>query len=145
MALDRKRAILMKTKPIAILLVICCTFINSYAQILYKTGSRTLSPDLFKIISNVPIMTGLFMYFIAALLMVYALKKGELSILYPFLALSYIWVSLLSTRFLPVPEEMNAFKWIGVIIIIIGVSCIGIGSRSEGEEKITPPEGKEIS
>jgi uncharacterized membrane protein len=135
----------MKTKPISIILVICCTFLNSYAQILYKIGSQSLSPDFLKIITNVPIITGLFLYFIAALVLVYALKKGELSILYPFLALSYIWVSLLSTRFLPVPEQMNSYKWIGVAIIILGVSFIGIGSSTKNNEEMTLTDRKNIS
>ena len=64
------------------------------------------------------------MLIIGALLMVFALKNGELSILYPFLALSYIWVSLLSTKFLPVPEHMNVMKWIGVFIINSGTGVI---------------------
>ena len=36
------------------------------------------------------------------------LKGGDLSILYPFVALTYIWVSLLSVKFLG--EKMNLIK-----------------------------------
>ncbi len=98
------------------------------AQILYKIGSARLSLDLYALLTNVPIIAGLFLYFIGALLLVWALKKGELSILYPFLALSYVWVPLFSTLFLPVPERMNALKCSGVAVIIAGVSLIGLGS-----------------
>jgi len=55
-----------------------------------------------------------------------ALKGGDLSILYPFVSVTYVWVALLSVRFLG--EKMNKFKWIGIAMIILGVSFIGIGS-----------------
>jgi uncharacterized membrane protein len=61
------------------------------------------------------------------LLFIPALKGGDLSVLYPFVALAYIWVSLLSVKFLG--EKMNKFKWLGIALIIIGVSFIGIGSN----------------
>jgi drug/metabolite transporter (DMT)-like permease len=135
----------MKTKPIAIVIIIFCTLISSCAQILYKIGSMNLSFDLLKLLTNIPIMIGLFIYFISALMMTYALKKGQLSILYPFLALTYIWVSLLSTRYLPVPEEMNSYKWIGITIIIAGVTLIGIGSQAEAGTPEEKQERKGIS
>jgi uncharacterized membrane protein len=121
----------MKTKFSSIILIILCTFLISYAQILYKKGSATLSTDISQLVKNFPIFLGLGLYFIASMMMVFALKSGELSILYPFLALSYVWVSLLSLKFLPLPEHMNLFKWVGIAIIIIGVSFIGIGSKAE--------------
>lgn len=105
--------------------------IISVAQVLYKIGSARLSFDLYSIVTNVPIIAGLFLYFIGALLLVWALKKGDLSILYPFLALSYVWVPLFSMLLLPVPERMNVLKWSGVLVIIAGVSLIGVGSSVE--------------
>ena len=66
------------------------------------------------------------MYAVGTILFIPALKGGDLSILYPFVALAYVWVSLLSVKFLG--EKMNLVKWIGIALIIIGVSLIGIGS-----------------
>ncbi|MGV8118709.1 MAG: EamA family transporter [Candidatus Xenobiia bacterium LiM19] len=120
-----------KTRPSSIIKVIICTLIISVAQVLYKIGSARLSFDLYSIVTNVPIIAGLFLYFIGALLLVWALKKGDLSILYPFLALSYVWVPLFSMLLLPVPERMNVLKWSGVLVIIAGVSLIGVGSSVE--------------
>ncbi|MHC9543494.1 MAG: EamA family transporter [Vulcanimicrobiota bacterium] len=120
-----------KTRPSSIIKVIICTLIISMAQVLYKIGSARISFDLNSIITNVPIIAGLFLYFIGALLLVWALKKGDLSILYPFLALSYVWVPLFSMLLLPVPERMNVLKWSGVVVIIAGVSLIGVGSSVE--------------
>ena len=66
------------------------------------------------------------MYALGTVLFIPALKGGDLSILYPFVALTYIWVSLLSVKFLG--EKMNFMKWMGISLIIVGVSFIGIGS-----------------
>ena len=67
------------------------------------------------------------MYGISTILFIPALKGGELSVLYPFVALAYIWVSLLSVKFLG--EKMNKVKWLGIALIILGVSFIGLGSN----------------
>jgi uncharacterized membrane protein len=56
---------------------------------------------------------------------VYALQGGELSVLYPLVSLGYVWVCLLSIRFLG--ERMNSVKWTGVAFIVAGVALIGVG------------------
>jgi len=55
-----------------------------------------------------------------------ALRGGELSVLYPLVALVYVWVSLLSVRFLG--EKMNPMKWLGIALILLGVTLIGLGA-----------------
>jgi len=55
-----------------------------------------------------------------------ALRGGDLSVLYPFVSLSYIWVMLLSIKMLG--EKMTKLKWLGILLIISGVSLIGLGS-----------------
>ena len=117
----------MKTSMTSILLIIVCTFFTSIAQVLYKFGTNNLTPTLTGIITNYWLWSGLMLYGIAALLLVLSLKGGELSVIYPFIATSYVWVSLLSSYFFG--EVLNAYKWIGVIAIVIGVSLIGVGSR----------------
>jgi len=117
----------MKTKSWAIGLVFMCTLITSTAQILYKLGANRLSLDIFSLLTNVPLFLGIFLYLVAAVILLLALKHGELSVLYPIVATSYIWVSLLSSYFFK--EVINTYKWIGIFFIIIGVTLIGIGSR----------------
>ena len=60
--------------------------------------------------------------------MVISFRGGEVSVLYPIIATSYIWVSFLSIFFLN--EIMNIFKWLGVAFIIAGIVSIGYGSKS---------------
>ena len=53
-----------------------------------------------------------------------------ISVLYPIIATSYIWVALLSTFFFA--EVMNLYKWIGIFFIISGVVFVSMGSKKDG-------------
>ena len=67
------------------------------------------------------------MYGVGAILMIISFRGGEVSVLYPIIATSYIWVSILSSYFLR--ETMNIFRWAGVFIIIAGIVSISYGSK----------------
>ena len=110
-------------------MVLFCTLLTSGAQIFYKLGVKKLSLNFLSLITNYYLIFGLILYFIGAVLLIIALKGGELSVLYPIVATSYIWVSFLSPRFFPT-DSMNLMKWVGVFIIVTGVSFVGIGGRN---------------
>ena len=116
----------MKTKKEAILLVLLCTFLTAAGQIFLKIGSRTLALNIIKLLSNSALIIGIILYILGAIILVIALKHGELSVLYPIIATSFVWVGFLSIMFLN--EIMNAWKWAGVVTIIIGISLIGRGA-----------------
>ena len=117
----------MATKLWAILLILVTTLLTSSAQILYKLGVPSLKFDLASILTSYYLIGGLVLYGIGALLMIISFRGGEVSVLYPIIATSYIWVSVLSIYFLG--EKMNIFRWIGVFIIIAGIVSIGYGSK----------------
>jgi len=71
-------------------------------------------------------MGGIALYAVGTALFIPALKGGDLSILYPFVSVTYVWVALLSVKYLG--EKMNKYKWAGITLIILGVTFIGIGS-----------------
>jgi drug/metabolite transporter (DMT)-like permease len=114
----------MATKTWAIALVVFTTLLTSSAQLMYKEGMNNFSFS--NILTNYWLFAGAATYVIGAVILLIALKGGELSVLYPIIATSYIWVCLLSVRF---GEVMNPFKWVGVVAIVLGVSLIGIGGR----------------
>jgi undecaprenyl phosphate-alpha-L-ara4N flippase subunit ArnE len=118
----------MKTKWWAIALMIPCTLFTSVGQILYKLGAENLSLEISSILFNVPLIAGLLSYGIGLVLLIIAFKGGELSVLYPIIATGYIWVSLASS-YLFETDCMTINKWIGVTIIIVGISLIGWGAR----------------
>jgi drug/metabolite transporter (DMT)-like permease len=113
----------------AIGLVVVCTLFTSFAQIFYKFGADRLSFDIFSIITNWPVIIGLFLYGIGAVLLITALKGGDVSVLYPIIATSYIWVSLLSMSFFG--EIINLYKWVGIIFIFFGVVLVAKGGKKD--------------
>ena len=115
----------MKTKMWAIGLVIFTTLINTAAQVLYKMGANRLEFNLLAIVTNYHIIIGIVLYLLSAALVVIALRGGELSVLYPLIALSYIWVAFASR--IAFAENITLLKWAGVIVIVLGVSAVGLG------------------
>ncbi len=112
----------------AIALVCLCTLSGAAAQILIKYGTNHVTqPGLWGYLRNLPLLAGLFLYGVNTVLMVMALRQGHLSVLYPIIALTYVWVTILSPMFFV--DHLNAFKVIGVALIVGGVSLIGVGSR----------------
>ncbi len=118
----------MKTKTWAIVLMFFCTFITASAQLSWKLGVINLKPGIFNVIFNLGIILGFILYGIGALILLICLKHGELSVIYPIVATSFIWVSIFSPIFFTT-DSMNILKWVGVFIIIGGVIFIGIGSK----------------
>lgn len=112
----------------AILLILITTFLTSAAQILFKTTANDLVFDIVKIITNYNLLIGLLLYLIGGILVIISFRYGEITILYPILATSYVWVNLLSNYFFE--EQINVFKWTGIAAIIIGVSLLGFGKKN---------------
>ena len=103
------------------------TLLTSVAQIFYKKGAGILVLNLIALITNYYLIIGMVLYAIGGVLMIISFRGGEVSVLYPIIATSYIWVSFLSIFFLN--ETMNLFKWVGVFIIFSGIVLIGYGSN----------------
>ena len=111
----------------SILLVFACTVLGAAAQILMKVGMTHFTPNLLAIATNVPLVAGYVLYGINTLMMVLALRDGELSMLYPIIALTYVWVTLLSYALLH--EQANVYKNLGIATIVIGVAVLGRGGK----------------
>ena len=111
----------------SVLLVFFCTILGAAAQLLLKIGMAHFTPNLVDIVTNVPLMLGYTLYGINTLMLVLALKDGELSVLYPIIALTFVWVTLLSYGLLH--EEPNWLKNVGITTIVTGVAVMGRGRR----------------
>ncbi|MBL7056139.1 EamA family transporter [Candidatus Woesearchaeota archaeon] len=116
----------MPTELWAIGLVLAATLVGAFGPILLKKASEKKLSKISSLIRNYHLMGGVALYGVGTVLFIPALKGGDLSVLYPFVSLTYVWVSLLSVKFLG--EKMNRMKWLGILSIIIGVSLIGLGS-----------------
>lgn len=111
----------------SVLLVFACTVLGAAAQLLMKVGMTHFSPQPVALLTNVPLITGYALYGVNTLMLVLALRDGELSMLYPIIALTYVWVTLLS--YFVLNEPANVLKNVGITIIVIGVAVLGRGER----------------
>jgi drug/metabolite transporter (DMT)-like permease len=109
----------------SILLVCSCTLISAAAQILMKIGVTHFSLNLVGMLTNVPLIAGYSLYGVFTLMMVMALREGELSLIYPIISLSYVWVTVLS--YFIFRDHINLFKLVGITAIMGGVTMLGKG------------------
>lgn len=115
-------------------IVLFSTLLTSTAQLFYKFGAEKLSFDVLKLITNYELIMGMVLYAIGGILLILSFRGGEVSVLYPIFATSYIWVSFLSIYFLG--EIMNPYKWIGVSAIVMGIVLIGLGSKKTATDGV---------
>ena len=121
-----------KTSVGAIILILFCTVFTSSGQILWKLGLQNFQS--FHSLLNLPFFLGFVSYGIGMILMLAAFKRGELSVLFPIIATSFVWVSLASPYFFP-SDVINGWKLGGIIIIVFSVGVLGIGnSRRKKDE-----------
>jgi multidrug transporter EmrE-like cation transporter len=116
----------------AMLAVLLCTFINAASQGFLKLGSASLGshPSMLQtalgILTKPSLFAGYALLGASTVLFVLALRKGELSMLYPVLTLGYVWVPVIAVvRF---HETMNSIKIAGIAVIISGVAVLGRAS-----------------
>src|SRR3989338_11045786 len=98
----------MATQLWAIGLVVLATFVGAFGPIVLKKASARKLSNIKSLLVNYHLFIGILLYGLSTILFIPALKGGDLSVLYPFVELVYIWVSFLSIKFLG--EKMNKYK-----------------------------------
>lgn len=110
------------------------TVIQVIGQFLIKQGTAELgtNPSLLETAVGMIMIPSIFfgyaMYGLFTIVMIWALRRGELSMLYPMMALSYVWVMIVSILWLR--EPVNAAEILGVAVIVSGVAVLGRGEAS---------------
>jgi drug/metabolite transporter (DMT)-like permease len=117
-----------KDLKIGILIMFLCTLFTAVGQLFFKYGSVDFEWNLFALLTNYDLVVGFIFYAVGAMLLIMALKFGKLSILYPFVALTFIWVMLISVWFLG--ESLNNFKFGAMIFIVLGIILITGGNTN---------------
>jgi undecaprenyl phosphate-alpha-L-ara4N flippase subunit ArnE len=112
-------------------MVAMCTILLASAQIFIKGGAAAVHGQgmalLIAIATNWKVVTGFALLGLSTVVMVLALRHGELSILYPIIALTYVWVAILSMVIFH--EQMTWNRAIGISLIVAGVGVLGRGNR----------------
>jgi len=116
----------MATELWAVGLVTIGLVIGSFGPIFLKKSSKTFSLNPLKMLKNSNLIIGVLAYAFGTVCFLPALKGGELSVLYPLVSLGYVCVAFYSRWMLK--ERINFYKWTGILMILIGVSLIGIGT-----------------
>ena len=111
----------------SVLLVFACTILGAAAQLLIKVGMTHFEPTVRAMVTNVPLIAGYVFLGINTVMLVLALRDGELSMLYPIIACTYVWVTLASYALLH--EKPNVYKNVGIATIVLGVGVLGRGGR----------------
>jgi len=108
-------------------LVFLCTLFGVAAQYFIKTsGMQMTTISLPVLLANWSLWAGLSLYGFSTVLLILALRDGELSLLYPVISLTYVWVTIMSVMVFH--ESINVFKIAGIAVICAGVALLGKGS-----------------
>lgn len=97
---------------------------NRYGRL--DISAATLLSTAVKLFTNPFVFGGFVFVFAGALFWLAVLSRWPLSLAYPFLSISYIIGIAASVLFLG--EKVTPIQLIGVLIIVAGVSLVGMGS-----------------
>ena len=109
-----------KKNRIGIVLMVVSAHLVAFGQLFWKLSEGSI---------NVSLIIGFLLYGSGAVMMLFAYRKGSLSVLHPVLAVGYILSMFLGNIFFD--ESIGIIKLCGVIFIIIGVILIGGGDSVE--------------
>lgn len=109
-------------------LTVLGTITGAFGSLYLKKGAEDFNLNILEQIRNKSLITGISLFVLGTLLYVYALSLERLSLLYPLTSLSYIWIALISEKFLG--ERMNKHKWLGILLIILGIFLVTFLSGS---------------
>lgn len=107
-----------KTNLTGILLMLLASTMVATGQFFWKLALGSV---------NLWLLLGFSVYGIGAILMIKALKFGELSVLHPIMAFSYVVAFALALVFLN--ETYSLRQIFGVFLIIVGVVLLGVRQK----------------
>ncbi len=107
------------------LLVLVASFIGSFGAVFLKLGSAKLHGGFWKIF-NLQLAIGVALFMGSSFFFVMGIRHGQLSVLYPMVSLGYVW-TLVWARLL-FKEAFTRQKFVGLALILLGVSFVGMGS-----------------
>ena len=117
----------MTTPYSSMALVLGASFIGSFGAVTLKHGANRLTPGIVQVFLSWRVGLGVVLFLLSSVLFVAGLKNGSLTVLYPMVSLGYVWTMFWSRLFFH--EPFNRSKLLGLLLILIGVFCIGLGNR----------------
>ena len=121
--------------PKWVMLLISAIILGVVGQLLFKEGISKVDVAfkglggaaglVWRLFTNPVIFLGLISYGISTVFWILVLKEKDLSLVYPMLASSYILILLTSWIFRH--EAVSPFRWLGALVITLGVILISRG------------------
>ena len=108
----------------SMLLVMAASLIGSFGAVFLKLGAEKLKLG-FRHILNLQLIIGVGLFLGSSVPYVMGINRGELSVLYPMVSLSYVFAMVWSKLFFQ--EHITRGKIGAVALILAGVVCIGVG------------------
>lgn len=108
----------METSVVSILLVVLSSVIGAFGGFVFKQSTKNLKFSFDGLIRNWRLVLGFFLFGIASITYIIALKGGDLNVLYPISSLTYVWSAFIARKHLE--ENINLFKVIGIFLIVLG-------------------------
>lgn len=111
-----------------LLLMVACTFFSAAGQMLFRMGARDQTFNLSLLFTNPFIIAGYIAFGLGGLLFLLALRQGELTVIYPFISMTFIWAAFFSLLILK--ERIIPLQLSGLAMIIMGVYLLMKGGRN---------------
>ena len=118
----------MTTPLSSIVLVLVGSVIGSLGAIFLKSGAQALSRHWASIVFNWRLAVGIVTYLLSSVLFVKGMSNGELSVLFPMVAVGYVCTLLWSHLFFQ--ERVTKAKLAGVGLILVGIVFLGFGNAA---------------
>lgn len=117
----------MTTPVSSMVLILVGSLIGSVGAIFLKQGAHEVNRDWKSIAFNWRLAMGIGTYLASSVLFVKGMSNGELSVLFPLVSVGYVCTLIWSRVFFD--EAITKVKLAGVGLILIGIACLGLGSR----------------
>jgi len=117
------------TTPVSSMLwVLLASVIGSVASVFLKAGANHLHRDKASLLkSGKRLAVGVALFLLSSVFYVWGIKDGSLTVLYPLVALGYVWTLIWSRLFFD--EPINRQKIYGVALVLVGVGFIAAGNN----------------
>jgi drug/metabolite transporter (DMT)-like permease len=109
----------------SILLVFFGSLLGSIGMVFLKKASAHLHKGFLHIV-NVNAALGVGLFLLSSVFYIKGISKGQLSVLYPMVSLSYVWAIVWAKLFFH--EQFTRQKFVGLGLVLTGVIFVGLGS-----------------
>ncbi|MFQ5503545.1 MAG: hypothetical protein ACE5F1_01970 [Planctomycetota bacterium] len=114
----------MSTPPLSIALFVLAAVFGAFGQFLYKSGAEAAKGSLGTFLLNGRILGGVASYIAVMVLFVAAFRRGgELSVLYPVYASTFIFAAILA--FFAYAEPIKPVNVLGMLTLVLGMYLMG--------------------